>query len=595
MKRRLAVLLVLAMLLLCGCTARTPAETPRICHIVLEASDAFDADPWMAAVAVGTDAVFTITPKPGWMLTGADHADALLTTAEDGGSMQLTVPQVRYSAVVAISAERTDRSIVYEANGGMRTDGSVGPVEIPDNGKHLRPNTATDLFIRPGYTQIGWRRTRDESNELIGLGSRVTVASGKRLTLYAAWAEWTDSACFTREKSGSGMVVTGYAGQAETIVIPAELDGLPVMEIASGAFAGTDCKAVVLPLSLRRIADGAFTGCTLQTLTLFDTLQTVHDGAFADCASLRTLRIQAAAAPVYSGTYYATFADKMDRLLALRDTRKMVLFSGSSTRFGYDSAAIDAAFPDYDVANMGVFAYTNAVPQLLLILDCMQAGDVLVDSPELDAAKRQFCTTNRMDAPFFRMIEADYDLLARLDLREVSGTFSAYNEYRAGRTDLPARGYVLSPSDYDEDGIPVSTPSYNVYGDYIRYRPDAPEDSPIYGLAVPYTVAAYPYDQYMAPYNDMCRRFMDKGVRVFFTWSPRNRAAVSDGSTPEAMAALEEYVRESIIVPMLLPLEESMVPGRLLFGTDNHLSTNGCALRTARIIEALTRALEVSE
>lgn len=82
---------------------------------------------------------------------------------------------------------------------------------------------------------------------------------------------------------------------------------------------------------------------------------------------------------------------------------------------------------------------------------------------------------------------------------------------------------------------------------------------------------------------------------MFFTWSPRNEQALSAESTPEERAALEEYIRESIVVPVLLPLSESMVPGRLLFGTDNHLSTNGCALHTARIIEALAQALEVSE
>ena len=92
--------------------------------------------------------------------------------------------------------------------------------------------------------------------------------------------------------------------------------------------------------------------------------------------------------------------------------RKLVLFSGSSARFGYDSAALDAAFPAYDVVNMGVFAYTNALPQLELIRAAMEPGDLLLIAPELDAAKRQFCTTNALDAPFFNLMEENYDLLA---------------------------------------------------------------------------------------------------------------------------------------------------------------------------------------
>ena len=93
------------------------------------------------------------------------------------------------------------------------------------------------------------------------------------------------------------------------------------------------CREIILPDTLRRIEPGAFTGCAVESLTLFDNLQTVSDYAFEGCTALRTLHINAATAPVYSGSYYATFADKYDRLLSLSKTRKLVLFSGSSARF----------------------------------------------------------------------------------------------------------------------------------------------------------------------------------------------------------------------------------------------------------------------
>ena len=79
----------------------------------------------------------------------------------------------------------------------------------------------------------------------------------------------------------------------------------------------------------------------------------------------------------------------------MKDKKKIVLFSGSSTRFGYDSEMIDQAFPDYEVVNMGVFAYSPALPQLELIRSCMKEGDVLLDSPEFDAANRQFRSEER--------------------------------------------------------------------------------------------------------------------------------------------------------------------------------------------------------
>lgn len=269
-----------------------------------------------------------------------------------------------------------------------------------------------------------------------------------------------------------------------------------------------------------------------------------------------------------------------------------MLFSGSSARFGYDSAALDQALPSYAVVNMGVFAYTNALPQLELIRSQLQEGDLLLLSPEFDAAKRQFCTTNAFDDDFFCMVEENYDLLTQLDLRQYSGVFSALGSYLQTRTGMAARSYAVSPAELDEDGNAVDTPSYNAYGDYILYRPDAGEDTPIYGLPVDYTVDAFPQAYYIDPANAEIARFTADGVRVWLTYSPRNSQAVSEASTPEAIAALDAYFRENLNAAILTPLQDSLLPGRYFYGTDNHLSTNGVALRTAQVITALKDALQ---
>ena len=44
-------------------------------------------------------------------------------------------------------------------------------------------------------------------------------------------------------------------------------------------------------------------------------------------------------------------------------------------------------------------------------------------------------------------------------------------------------------------------------------------------------------------------------------------------------------------MPVLTDLESSLVSGRYLCGTDNHLSTEGVALRTAEIVAALSARL----
>lgn len=575
-------MLILAMLvLLAGCAA-APAAPAVQCRIVLESSPAFTAQTQTAAVTPGQSVTFTLTPADGYTLTGADYPGARLTRT--GTGYTLSLPEVRYSTAVAVTAEKSDTVLYYRDNLGGDW------IEAPVTASHLRVNTAIqgELFNTPGHTLTGWNTAPDGSGQAVGLGSWTEPGS----RLYAQWAAQNDAAEFTFTVNNGTATVTGWQGSGERLVLPDTLGGAPVVEIAAGAFTNAACREIILPDTLRRIEPGAFTGCAVETLTLFDNLQTVSDYAFAGCTALRTLHINAATAPVYSGSYYATFADKYDRLLSLAKNRKLVLFSGSSARFGYDSAALDQALPSYAVVNMGVFAYTNALPHLELIRGQLQEGDLLLLSPEFDAAKRQFCTTNAFDDDFFCMVEENYDLLAPLDLRQYSGVFSALGSYLQTRAGMAARSYAVSPAELDEDGNAVDTPSYNAYGDYILYRPDAGEDTPIYGLPVDYTVDAFPQAYYIDPANAEIARFTADGVRVYLTYSPRNSQAVSEASTPEAIAALDAYFRENLNAVFLTPLQDSLLPGRYFYGTDNHLSTNGVALRTAQVITALKDALQ---
>ena len=579
---------ILLSLLLCACTA--DMERPAGVQIVLEQGEGFTAAEYVCMVPKGTDAVFSVAPEPGYAIIGTDCESAVLA----GGT--LTIPNVRYSTVVSLRTEK-GVSVFYHANGGMRLDGGNAEesVEVPTVNSHLRLNTSigTDLFQRDGYTLTGWNTKADGSGEAVGLGSR--VAWTEDLTLYAQWAQWIPADAFIWEPEGDGVRVTGYTGDAEVLVIPETLDGLPVYTVGENACAGGAYTELVLPPGLRRVETGAFAESAVRTVWLSDDIGSITDYAFTGCGYLQTLRINAAVAPVYSGSYFAAFADKFDRLLSLTGQRKLVLFSGSSTRFGYDSAMLDEAFEDYAVVNMGVFAYTSATPQLLLILGCMGEGDILLHSPEFDAAQRQFCTRSDLEDNFFCMMEANYDMVSLLDLRECGSAFTGLTAYLSVKAGMDEKAYSLSPGSFDEDGNPVADPSYNEYGDYCLYRPNSEDEQPIYGLPVDYTVRSFPKAQFLAPLNAMYQRFLDRGVRVCFTYAPRNRLAVSADSTPEARAELDAYLRENLCVPVISDIEDSLVSGVYLYGTDNHLSTEGVALRTRQIIQDLKARLEQEE
>ena len=597
--RKLKTILFTALLLvlsgLVGCGQKNDSEE-NLCHIVLEDGEGYHVTEPARTVKAGSNVNFTVTLDNSWQFLGTDyHGKTDITKDNDGKTVELVLHKVKYSESICIQVEKGKYEITYDANGGKTLSDKTDKVKKYYCGTHQRINTSigTDLFYRYGYTLLGWNTRADGTGEDVGLGSRIAWKAG--LVLYAQWTPWTDKADFIYKKVSGFAVITGYSAKAQQICIPPSLGGLPVRTIRENAFADTDCKTVILSPGIYEIEKWAFRNSHLEQLYIYDDLEKISDYAFQDCDMLHTLHINAIEAPAYSGNYFDTFQDKYDRLLSMKDKKKIVLFSGSSTRFGYDSEMIDQAFPDYEVVNMGVFAYSPALPQLELIRSCMKEGDVLLDSPEFDAANRQFCYQKELDYATFAMMESNYDAFARLDLREYTQVFTAFSAYQAAREDMERKSYDICAADYDEDGHETEESSYNEYGDYVLYRPNSTKEGPIYGLPVNYTVNAFPQDTYIDSINAEFQKFMDEGIKVYFTYSPRNKYALSKESTEEERARLHEYFKSQLHIPVISELEDSLYTGIYLYGTDNHLSTEGAQIRTERVIRDLKEQLAKEE
>ena len=79
----------------------------------------------------------------------------------------------------------------------------------------------------------------------------------------------------------------------DSVVIPSQLGGMPVVAIGDGAFAEReDITTVTIPEGVRRIGDKAFRGCSeLQTVTFPSSLREIGDEAFKDCPHLDGVKI----------------------------------------------------------------------------------------------------------------------------------------------------------------------------------------------------------------------------------------------------------------------------------------------------------------
>lgn len=585
-------LIALLLVILTSCNSNTSGnEFPKnFVRIIIEDNDHLELSEKCYETAYADDLEIKITPKEGYKVTGCDFKNYDLEKEE--ASYSLTLKNVKYSSVVTIFTSPCELCVHYDLNVPLlHTENNSSFIEYPDN-SHININSCryNSSFENEGYTLISWNTSKDGSGTSISLGSRADKELITSTTLYGQWAAWTDTSLFEYEKEENSIKITGFDGDVNELVIPSMIDNMPVERLSENAFANLQASKVIIPPSVKVIENGAFSACAFNEVILFDSLEKITDYSFKECKNIKTLKINAAKAPVYCGSYYSTFPDKMDYLISLQSDfpsyKKLVLFSGSSTRFGYDSQLLEKELSGYKVANMGVFAYTNALPQIDLILGQMNAGDILLDSPEFDASKRQFCVTNKFDDKFFNLIEENYSLIEGLDLRDYTGVFSAFGEFLSNRHGMTAKSYDLSPSDFDENFNPTTEKSYNLQGDYCLPRPNAADDAPIYDLPVDYTVSAFPAE-YIASLNSEAAKFMEKGITVLFTYAPRNESAISPESTLEARRKLDEYLKSLLDFPVISDIEDSLFKGRYLFETDNHLSTEGVKIRTELIIKDL--------
>lgn len=360
-------------------------------------------------------------------------------------------------------------------------------------------------------------------------------------------------------------------------------------KIASDAFILSDITELVLHEDIIEIEKNAFKDSALKDIYLYDGITSISDECFSGCR-LNSLHINACCEPSYSGTYYDAFTDKTDRLMSLKNDKKIVLFSGSSARYGYDSAIIDKSFSGYAVVNMGVFAYTNALPQLKIIEKFVRNDDIILYAPEFDAVWAQFCTTNALDKNFFRMTESDYGLMELLNIGEFAYVFDSFGEYVREKISSEKKDYYVSAADYDDDGNQIGYKTYNEYGDYILKRPNSPRDEMHRIIRADYTVNTVT-DDAIESLNRVFETFTEKGVKIYFTYAPYNRSALTERSTEVARRELETRLCEKINIPIISNMENYLYSGIYFYAIDNHLSDDGVKMRTESVISDLKNAL----
>ena len=98
---------------------------------------------------------------------------------------------------------------------------------------------------------------------------------------------------FEYEKTDEGIVIKKYTGTDPEPKLEREYGGIPVVEIAEGAFENcTRLKTFIIPDKVRYIGTNAFKGCTnLSSIVIPKSINKIKDETFANCTGLTSVVI----------------------------------------------------------------------------------------------------------------------------------------------------------------------------------------------------------------------------------------------------------------------------------------------------------------
>jgi hypothetical protein len=103
-------------------------------------------------------------------------------------------------------------------------------------------------------------------------------------------------------EDGEGVIIKAYTGNGGKVVIPAKIEGFPVVELGTWSFygetnagmiaPGSTITSVVIPESVKKIGGSAFSGCgELTSVTIQGTGVALNGIVFKNCIELSELVI----------------------------------------------------------------------------------------------------------------------------------------------------------------------------------------------------------------------------------------------------------------------------------------------------------------
>lgn len=90
-----------------------------------------------------------------------------------------------------------------------------------------------------------------------------------------------------------GICINKYLGSETSVIVPTQIDDLPVISIGDKAFCFCNSlESIIIPDSVTSIGDWAFFWCeSLTSITIPDSVTSIGGGIFAACTSLKNINL----------------------------------------------------------------------------------------------------------------------------------------------------------------------------------------------------------------------------------------------------------------------------------------------------------------
>ena len=171
-----------------------------------------------------------------------------------------------------------------------------------------------------------------------------------------------------------GVSVTGWTGEDTTLEVPAEIDGIPVVDIGENAFAGKELlEKIILPEGVAALGEAAFADCySLEEVVIPASVAQVGQNPFAGCENLKKISLAdgQAALQLINGVLFGDGGARLIFCPKLLPMERYTVPEGTeridARAFSHCSKLLSVTLPD-GVTDIGADAFEGRVNLTLVV------------------------------------------------------------------------------------------------------------------------------------------------------------------------------------------------------------------------------------